>query len=170
MRFHNQRPGRGSGCRPGRGPHGGAGRGFSSGFAGLGRYFDFDYTRRFRQGRGGRGLYRARDGMILGVCKGLARYFDLSVRWTRIIAFAAFLLTGIWPALILYVVLALVMKPAPVVAPASEDEAEFYESYASSRSMALGRLKRTYERLERRLRRLEDAVTSPEFHWDERAR
>ena len=42
------------------------------------------------------GLYRSRDGMIAGVCAGLAEYFDLSVFWTRVVAVALLLyvLTG----------------------------------------------------------------------------
>ncbi|RJX32719.1 MAG: envelope stress response membrane protein PspC [Desulfarculus sp.] len=120
--------------------------------------------------RNRRGLYRSRQGVLLGVCRGLADYFDFSVIWIRILAVLAFVLTGFWPVAILYLVLALIMKPAPVKAPLSEDEEEFYHSYADSRSMALGRLKRTYEQLERRLRRMEDVVTSRDFDWESRAR
>ena len=32
------------------------------------------------------GLYRSRDGVILGVIRGLAEYFDFSVFWARVIA------------------------------------------------------------------------------------
>ncbi|MBP1742726.1 MAG: pspC [Deltaproteobacteria bacterium] len=32
------------------------------------------------------GLYRSRKGAILGVCRGIAEYFDFSVFWTRAIA------------------------------------------------------------------------------------
>ncbi|KMY68544.1 phage-shock protein [Desulfocarbo indianensis] len=115
------------------------------------------------------GLYRSRDGVILGVCKGLAEYFDLKVFWVRALSLVAFIFTGFWPAGILYLIMALIMKPAPVIRPLDEAEEEFYHSYADSRSMALGRVKRTYENLERRLRRLEDSVTSRDFHWDRRA-
>ena len=31
------------------------------------------------------GLYRSRDGMLAGVCRGIADYFDLSVFWLRAI-------------------------------------------------------------------------------------
>lgn len=63
----------------------------------------------------GGGLYRSRDGMIAGVCAGLAEHFDLSVFWTRAIAVAFFLCTGIWPAVIAYIVAALMMKKTPYV-------------------------------------------------------
>ncbi len=117
---------------------------------------------------GRRGLYRSRRGALLGVCRGLAEYFDFSVAWVRIITVAAFIFTGFWPVGVLYLVLALIMKPAPALPPQDEDEQEFYHSYAGSRKMALGRLGRTHERLERRLRRLEDVVTSRDFDWEQR--
>ncbi|MCJ7776670.1 MAG: PspC domain-containing protein, partial [Desulfobulbaceae bacterium] len=31
------------------------------------------------------GLYRSRNGIILGVCRGVAEYFDFSVFWARTI-------------------------------------------------------------------------------------
>ena len=119
---------------------------------------------------GRRGLYRSRHGALLGVCRGLAEYFDFSVTWVRVITIVAFIFTGFWPVGVLYLILALIMKPAPVVLPQSEDEEEFYHSYADSRKMALGRLKRTYEGLENRLRRMEDVVTSRDFDWEQRAK
>jgi phage shock protein C len=115
------------------------------------------------------GLYRSRHGVLLGVCKGLADYFNFKVVWVRVLAVVAFIFTGFWPAGILYLIMALIMKPAPILRPRNEDEEEFYHSYADSRSMALGRVKRTFENLERRLRRLEDAVTSRDFRWNQRA-
>jgi phage shock protein C len=116
-----------------------------------------------------KGLYRARDGLILGVCKGLARYFDLRVAWVRLAAVAALLLTGFWPAGLVYLIMGLVMKPAPALPPADEEAEEFYHSYADSRAQAVHRLRRTYSSLERRLRRLEDLVTSRDFSWEQRA-
>lgn len=119
--------------------------------------------------RSGRGLYRSRHGAILGVCRGLAEYFDLSVRWVRFFTLVGFLFSGFWPVGILYLVMALIMKPAPAVKPVNEAEEEFYHSYADSRRMATDRLRRTYDGLERRLRRMEDVVTSRGFDWDARA-
>ena len=59
------------------------------------------------------GLYRSRDGVLFGVCKGLARYFDLSVFWTRVVAVIVLICTGLWPVVGLYLVAALLMKPEP---------------------------------------------------------
>ena len=38
-------------------------------------------TRYSRMSR--RGLYRSRNGVLLGVCRGIADYFDFSVFWIR---------------------------------------------------------------------------------------
>ena len=57
-----------------------------------------------------RGLYRSRDGIILGVCRGVADYFDFSAFWIRIILIAAFILTGFWPVIGIYLLAALLMK------------------------------------------------------------
>lgn len=116
----------------------------------------------------GRGLYRARDGKILGVCKGLADHFDLSLFWVRFFAVLLLLFSGIWPMLGLYFLAALIMKPAPVVPFRDDDEQEFYESYSGSRGLGLRRLKRKFENLDRRIRRMEDHVTSREYDWQRR--
>jgi phage shock protein C len=114
------------------------------------------------------GLYRSRTGMILGVCKGIAEYFDLSVTGTRILACIVLVCSGVWPAVVLYFLAALLMKPEPVLPLKTEEEQEFYDSYASSRRMALHRLKRTYDNLDRRIQRIESVVTSREYDWDRR--
>ena len=114
------------------------------------------------------GLYRSRDGVVLGVCKGLARYFDFSVFWTRAIAIILLLVTGFWPVTILYFIAALLMKPEPVVPIRSSEEQEFYDSYLHSRRQAIDRLKRRFDRLDRRIQRMEHTVTSREFDWEKR--
>jgi phage shock protein C len=106
--------------------------------------------------------------MILGVCKGLALHFDISVGWTRFLTLLAFLFTGLWPVGLAYLALGLLLKPEPVMSPLNEDGEEFYRSYTDSRKMALSRLKRTYENLDRRIQRMEDLVTSREFDWEGR--
>ena len=115
-----------------------------------------------------RRLYRSRSGMILGVCKGVAEYFDLSVIWTRILALVLLVLSGIWPVAILYVLAAFLLKPEPVLPLESEEAEEFYNSYMSSRTMGLHRLKRTYDNLDRRIRHMEEIVTAREFDWERR--
>jgi phage shock protein C len=111
-------------------------------------------------------LYRSRHGVLTGVCRGLAESFGLSVFWLRAAVLLALLVTGAWPVLGLYVIASLVMPPAPVKPLANAEEEEFYDTYVNSRRRAVERLMRRYTHLDRRIRRMEDAVTSREFHWD----
>ena len=121
------------------------------------------YTRLSRNG-----IYRSRSGIILGVCKGLAEHFDFSVFWTRVIALILLCVAGFFPAIGLYLLGALLMKPEPVIPVRNSAEKEFYDSYTTSRQGALQRLKRRYENLQRRIQRMEHIVTSAEYDWEKR--
>lgn len=112
------------------------------------------------------GIYRSREGIILGVCKGIANHFDFSTFWIRAGFVILFLLSGFWPVIGIYFVAALLMKPEPVRPINSEDEQEFYDSYVNAPSNAAQRLKRQFEKLDRRIRRMEDKVTGREFEWE----
>ncbi|HID30365.1 MAG TPA: PspC domain-containing protein [Desulfobacterales bacterium] len=114
------------------------------------------------------GMHRSRNGVILGVCRGIAEYFDFSIFWTRAIVVILFLVSGLWPITGLYFLAALLMKPEPVIPVQSEDEEEFYDSYTRSRQRAVRQLRRRYENLQRRIRRMEHIVTTKEFEWGNR--
>jgi phage shock protein C len=114
------------------------------------------------------GLYRSRKGILLGVCRGFAEYFDFSVFWMRVIVVVVFFFSGFWPVLVVYFVAALLMKPEPVIPIHGNDQEEFYDSYLHSRRWAVDRLKRRYDSLDRRLQRMEDVVTTKEFDWNRR--
>ena len=88
--------------------------------------------------------------------------------WTRALIVGAAIIMGIWPAVGLYIVAAFLMKIEPVLPLETEEDEEFYHAYASSRSMALHRLKRTYDNLDRRIQRMENAVTARDYDWEER--
>ena len=118
----------------------------------------------------GGGPYRSRRGMVLGVCRGLAEHFDFPVFWVRVFTVLAILFTGLWPGLALYFIAGLFLKLEPVLPVHSPDEREFYDAYASSRAGALARIRDKFERLERRIRRMEDVVTSRDYAWEERLR
>ena len=121
------------------------------------------YSRRSRNG-----IYRSRNGIILGVCKGLAEHFDFSVFWTRVIALIFLFVAGILPAIGLYLLAALLMKPEPVIPVENAAEKEFYDSYTYSRQGAVQRLKRRFDNLQRRIQRMEHIVTSAEYDWEDR--
>ena len=114
------------------------------------------------------GMYRSRDGVILGVCKGIGEYFDFSVFWIRIIAVLFLLLSGFWPTMAVYFIAALLMKPKPAIPLQTEEERDFYDSYVHSQRATVDHLKRRYEKLERRIRQMEHTITSREFDWDQK--
>jgi phage shock protein C len=117
-----------------------------------------------------RGIYRSRQAAIFGVCRGVAEHFDFSVFWVRFIAAAMLIVSGLWPTMILYILAALLMKPQPVMPLSSQAEQRFYDDYTDSRHDGAQRLKRRYEGLEKRIRRMEDVVTSKEYDWERRLR
>ena len=114
------------------------------------------------------GLYRSRDGMILGVCEGIADYLDFSLFWTRMFA-----------VLFLYLFRLLACRWSLSACRSGHEteacrtvesmgEREFYDAYVNSRGLALHRLKRTFDNLDRRIRRMEDVVTNREYDWEQR--
>jgi phage shock protein C len=116
------------------------------------------------------GIYRARNGVFLGVCKGIAEYFDFSVFWVRMILVVVFIFSGFWPVIGVYLVAAFFMKPKPVKPIESEEEREFYDNYVHSPKTAAQRLRKKFEELERRIRSMEDKVTGREYEWERRFR
>ena len=59
------------------------------------------------------GLYRSRDGIVAGVCGGIADYFDVSAFWTRVLMALFIFCTGLFPGVFVYIILALLMKKDP---------------------------------------------------------
>ena len=115
-------------------------------------------------------LYRSRSGLILGVCKGLAAFLDVPVGAVRLAVVVLSPFTGLWPMIAAYLIAGFVIKPEPVLSPDSDEERAFYDDYVVSRKNALARVKRRFEQLERRVRRLVDHVTSREYDFDRRLR
>ena len=124
-----------------------------------------------RRGR----LYRSRRGMILGVCRGLADYFDVSVLGIRITAVILLIFTGFWPIGAIYLLAAFIMKPQPRRTERPRESGTYREHYddpfteTETRSTAvLRQLKRTSDRLNTRIQNMEDIVISREQDWDRR--
>lgn len=112
------------------------------------------------------GFYRSRQGVFLGVLKGLANHFNISVFWLRAFAVIAFLFTGFFPVVVFYIIAGLVLKIEPVSPLHDEDDREFYDSYTQSRKAAIQRIKRKFDNIERRIQRMEHTVTSKDFNWE----
>lgn len=121
--------------------------------------------KRLRKITTGSGFYRSRNGIFMGVLKGLATHFDFSVFWLRTIAVLAFIFTGFYPVALLYIIAGLILKIEPVAPLHNDNDKEFYETYAQSRKAAIQRIRRKYDNIERRIQRMEHTVTSKEFDW-----
>lgn len=115
-------------------------------------------------------LYRARDGRLLGVCKGLARYLDVPVTGVRLGVILLAVFSGLWPVVAAYLLAGFLIRPEPALPPANDDEREFYARYATNKKNGREELKRRFERLGKRIRRMEDVVTSKEYDWERRFR
>ncbi|MEG6551065.1 PspC domain-containing protein [Desulfocurvibacter africanus] len=129
--------------------------------------------RRFINSGGSRRPYRSRNGILLGVCKGLANYLGTSAFVVRMIFILGMLFTGLWPLVGLYFLAALLMKPEPALPPADMHEQELYDLYTRDPARATSSLRERYERVDGRIRRIEDLVTSRtarEADWDRRLR
>ncbi|MEF3698120.1 envelope stress response membrane protein PspC [Desulfolutivibrio sp.] len=117
-----------------------------------------------------RKLYRARDGRLLGVCKGLARYLEVPVFWVRVGVVFLAVFSGVWPVIGGYLLAGFLLRPEPVLAPGNDDERDFYSRFAANKKNGREELTRRFERLSRRIRRMEDVVTSKEYDWERRFR
>lgn len=115
-----------------------------------------------------RTLYRSRRGLLFGVCRGIADYAELSVFWVRLGVIIAAFLTGFWPMVLLYLVAAIFLKPAPVIEFTDDEDWNFYQTYVADRKMALLRLKRRCQALDSRTSRMENIVTNREYDWNRR--
>lgn len=126
-------------------------------------HYHASYRRKFH-------FYRSRENALLfGVCAGIAEQYGWSA-WA--VRFAAILLqVTLFPWLIVvYLILGLFMKRAPHQPFQSFEEEEIYNSYQTSRSDALRKIRGTYENLNVRLQRLETIVTSPTFDLEDEFR
>jgi phage shock protein C len=110
-----------------------------------------------------KGPYRSKNGMLLGVIRGLADHFQISPFYLRIIVIFLSLILAFWPAVILYIAAAIVMPKEPKVKPISERDKEIFLLGKADPDALVESLVNRSQRLEQKLRRLEDYVTSKPF-------
>lgn len=55
-------------------------------------------------------LKRSKDGLIFGVCKGIAQSLGVGVTFVRILTLMAFIMTGFFPTAVIYILLALILE------------------------------------------------------------
>ena len=99
--------------------------------------------------------------MLGGVCAGLAEYFGLNLRVTRILTAIAFLAMPI--TIVVYIGI-LILVPAEVARTRrSKADEQFNKALRSSPTQTMRDVKSKFQSLDRRLARLEKHVTSPRY-------
>lgn len=101
------------------------------------------------------------QGVIAGVCAGIAEYFDWNVRLLRAILVVGFIVSGFFPIVVAYLVLWYVLDPGPREAAPSFDSPAAPQ--APTRPASMTDVKARFERLDQRLRNIEECVTDREF-------
>lgn len=114
-----------------------------------------------------RGLRRIPSrGVIGGVLAGIAEYFDWNVRLLRAAVVIVFIFSGFFPIVLAYCVLWYVMDPAPAGTSGPAYATDYPPSSPDGpapRPASREELRARFVRLEERLGRMEDCVTSREF-------
>ena len=111
------------------------------------------------------GPFRVQNGLFFGVAKGLAEHFGWPTGLVRLVFMLAAIFLFFWPTLLLYLGAVILMSPAPGGRLDSPAERDVWLQAQLDPQAALDRLSRRAEGLEKRLRRLEDFVTSREYTW-----
>jgi phage shock protein C len=108
-------------------------------------------------------LWRDSDrGIIAGVCAGIADYIGVEPIVMRLVAVLG-LVFFFPPTIVVYVILALVLRPKPSALYASADEEAFWRGVGTAPADTLQSLKRKFVDLEARLAQMEGQVTSGDF-------
>lgn len=129
--------------------------------------------------RRGRKFYLDKENAkISGVCAGIADYFDWDTTIVRVVWVAATILTGFWPMIVGYIVAAWMVDEKPRGLTYRDDSryaearAEIDETRRAGyrRTVHFGDVKNRFDRVEDRLRTMEQVVTSREFQMDRELR
>ena len=108
-------------------------------------------------------IYRSRDeSVFFGVCGGIGEHFEMPPWGVRAV-FILLTFVGFPFTIIFYFVLAMIMKLEPARHYENYEEEDFWNTYRHSRVEALRKIDRTFEKLDKRLQRMETIVTSPSF-------
>ena len=115
------------------------------------------------------------NGKIFGVCAGIADYFDWDVTVVRVLCVAGTIIAGGWP-IVVYLVAAWMVDNKPAgsryqeLRASVDDARRDVESRRPASAWRFTDVKSRFDRVEDRLRTLENVVTSREFQMDRELR
>ena len=108
-------------------------------------------------------LYRDPDnGMMMGVCAGIADYFGIA-RWIVRVGAVVLLFAFTFMTVIAYFALGFILKPKPLDLYANAEEERFWRDTRVDPKRTVGDLQSKYRHIEKRIRDAEAFVTSSEF-------
>jgi phage shock protein C len=108
-------------------------------------------------------LYRdPENGMLMGVCAGIADYFGIAPGGVRIAAVIALFLFTV-PVFFGYLIAGFLLKPKPPGLYASSEEEDFWRRTRIDPHRTVTDIQQKYRQVERRVRAAEAYVTSSEF-------
>ena len=108
-------------------------------------------------------LYRSRNGKVFGVCQGIADWKDLPADTLRLIVGISILVTGIFPGILIYAVVAMILPLEPTRRMSGFDTREEEYHYSTKDT-----LHETFEKLKRKVEDMEESVFNKEHDWDKR--
>lgn len=112
-------------------------------------------------------LYRnAEDGMIAGVCAGIADYFGFDTALTRVVVLCGALFFSPF-VFVAYVVLAILLEKKPGDSSRrSPEDSDLERQVRSAPHATLHTVRHRFRELDRRMQKLEKYVTSERFKLD----
>lgn len=121
-------------------------------------------------------LYRSRNGMIFGVCQGIADWQELPVGYLRLGVVVALIFTGFFPVGLLYLAAGFFLPLEP-----RRGKSDYYERDArgkrdyrregrreKSGGFSFEDIKEEFDDLSSRVNRMEDEVIDKEKDWEKR--
>ncbi|MBA3564204.1 MAG: envelope stress response membrane protein PspC [Gammaproteobacteria bacterium] len=117
-----------------------------------------------------RRLYRdSKNGIICGVCAGIAEYFGFDRTITRVVTAVSliFFMPGV---LLIYFGLCFLLPRKPAELERPDQDARFAQAVRFSPQDTLSNVRYKFRDMEARMRRMERYVTSPRYKLDEEFR
>lgn len=115
-----------------------------------------DYNKLYRDGE---------NGIIAGVCAGIADYFGTNRTLVRALAVLSLIMFTV-PTTVAYLAAAYFLERKPAGQYRSDDEQQFWRSMHRSPRDTLGSLRARFRALEQRIRAMESYLTSRKFNLD----
>ncbi|MBI9106335.1 MAG: PspC domain-containing protein [Spirochaetales bacterium] len=114
-----------------------------------------------------RRLYRSRNGMLLGICQGIADWRDLPVFVVRLIFVIICLATAVAPCVIIYLLMGLIIPIEP--RSGYKRDENYYENFKRNGKATMDDIKSEFDNLKSRVNKMEDEATKDkESDWDQR--